>query len=314
MLAFVKQKMLRFLSRDFFASKDYRFDLGQSSILASRAASPHFKNLWDAEVKIFSQWGEDGILDFLVSKLSITKPKVLEVGAGNFTECNSRFLAEYLNSSVVAIDGRKDLLDSINTSELKWKNHILGIETWVTPENINELIKQAHDFMKGIDVFSLDLDGNDYWIIENAELSSIKVVVVEYNPLFGGKFEVTVPRNDSFDRTMQHESWLYYGASLLAFVGVLKRKGFTFVGTNRVGNNAFFVASDQAHLIPFNPDPTESIYYDWRIRESRGPAGELSFLSGLARQSVMGNLPLVDLTNNTLITVEESSKDLVPPS
>jgi hypothetical protein len=283
--------------------------LGQSSLLASRAASPHFKNLWDAEVKVYSQWGEDGILDFLVSKLGISKPKVLEVGAGNFNECNSRFLAENLNASVVAIDGRKDLLKSIDTSELKWKSHILGIETWVTPENINALITQGSQFMQGIDVFSLDLDGNDYWIIEKAELSNIKVVVVEYNPLFGRKFEVTVPRDDAFDRTVKHESWLYYGASLLAFVGVLKRKGFTFVGTNRVGNNAFFIASDNASLIPFKPDPTESVYYDWRIRESRGPSGELSFLSGSARQSVMGNLQLVDLVKNELVSVEECNKD-----
>ena len=309
MLNFLKQIIRTFLSGTFSESRNPRFALGQSSLLASRAASPHFKNLWDAEVKVYSQWGEDGILDFLVSKLGISKPKVLEIGAGNFTECNSRFLVENLNASVVAIDGRKDLLKSIDTSELKWKSHILGIETWVTPENINALITQGNQFMQGIDVFSLDLDGNDYWIIEKAELSNIKVIVVEYNPLFGRRFEVTVPRDDAFDRTVKHESWLYFGASLLAFVGVLKRKGFTFVGTNRVGNNAFFIASDKENLIPFKPDPTDSVYYDWRIRESRGPGNKLNFLSGLARQSVMSNLQLVDLVNNKLITVGECNKD-----
>lgn len=309
MLNFLKQRIRKLLPGSDFVSRNSRFELGQASLLASRAASPHFKNLWDAEVKVYSQWGEDGILDYLISRLGISKPKVLEVGAGNFTECNSRFLAENLNASVVAIDGRKDLVMSIDNSELKWKSHVLGIETWVTPENINALITQGNQFMQGIDVFSLDLDGNDYWIIEKAELSNIKVVVVEYNPLFGGRFEVTVPRDDIYDRTVKHESWLFYGASLLAFVGVLKRKGFTFVGTNRVGNNAFFIASDKANLIPFKPDPSDSVYYDWRIRESRGPGGELSFLSGLARQSVMGNLQLVDLVNNKQITVGECNKD-----
>ena len=309
MLNFLKQRIRKLLPGSDFVSRNSRFELGQASLLASRAASPQFKNLWDAEVKVYSQWGEDGILDYLVSRLGISKPKVLEVGAGNFTECNSRFLAENLNASVVAIDGRKDLVMSIDNSELKWKSHVLGIETWVTPENINALITQGNQFMQGIDVFSLDLDGNDYWIIEKAELSNIKVVVVEYNPLFGGRFEVTVPRDDAFDRTVKHESWLYYGASLLAFVGILKRKGFTFVGTNRVGNNAFFIASDKASLIPFKPDPTDLVYYDWRIRESRGPGGELSFLSGVARHSAIGNLQLVDLVKNKPITVGECNKD-----
>jgi len=312
MLNLIKESIGRLLSQKFFQVSNTRFELGQSAIMASRAASPNFRNLWDAEVKVYSQWGEDGILDYLVSRLGISKPKVLEIGAGNFSECNSRFMAENLNASVVAIDSRSDLLDSIKASTLNWKNHILGIEAWVTPLNINSLVSQGREFMQGIDVLSLDLDGNDYWIIEGADLKETHIIVVEYNPLFGGKSEVTVPRDDAFDRTTKHESRLYYGASLLAFVSVLNRKGFSFVGTNRVGNNAFFIASGKANLIPFKPNPTDPVYYDWRIRESRGPDGELSFLSGLARQLAIGSLPLVDLTNNQLITVEAAtSKPIV---
>ena len=280
---------------------------GQGSMLSSRAMSNSFKNLWDAEVKVFSQWGEDGILDYLVSRLGIHKPKFLEIGAGNFDECNSRFMAENLNASVVAVDGRRDLLANIDVSEIKWKSNILGIETWVTPNNINELISQSRVFMGEIDVFSLDLDGNDYWILQEADLRNVRVVVVEYNPLLGRTHEVTVPRDDSFDRTSKHESWLYYGASLLAFVGELKKKGFTFVGTNRVGNNAFFVSSGDAGLIPFQPNPLDASFYDWRIRESRDSAGNLSFLTGSARQSAIGNMPLVDLRTKKMISVAEAN-------
>ena len=301
------RKIIYFINSKPSESRESQLRLGQSSILSSRATSKGFKNLWDAEVKVFSQWGEDGILDFLVSRLGIHKPKVLEIGAGNFDECNSRFLAENLNASVVAVDGRPDLLSNIDASEIKWKSHILGIETWVTPNNINELISEGHSFMGGIDVFSLDLDGNDYWILRESDLKNVKVVVVEYNPLFGRTHEVTVPREDSFDRTSKHESWLYYGASLLAFVGELKKKGFTFVGTNRVGNNAFFVSSGDAGLIPFQPDPLDASFYDWRIRESRDSAGNLNFLSGAARQSAMGSMPLLDLQTNKLITVTEAN-------
>ena len=307
MVKSIIRKIIYFINSKPSESRESQLRLGQSSILSSRATSKGFKNLWDAEVKVFSQWGEDGILDFLVSRLGIHKPKVLEIGAGNFDECNSRFLAENLNASVVAVDGRPDLLSNIDASEIKWKSHILGIETWVTPNNINELISEGHSFMCGIDVFSLDLDGNDYWILRESDLKNVKVVVVEYNPLFGRTHEVTVPREDSFDRTSKHESWLYYGASLLAFVGELKKKGFTFVGTNRVGNNAFFVSSGDAGLIPFQPDPLDTSFYDWRIRESRDSAGNLNFLSGAARHSAMGNMPLLDLQTNKLITVTEAN-------
>ncbi len=285
---------------------NFKFEIGQAAVLASRAASDTFKNLWDAEVKIYSQWGEDGILNFLVSSMGISKPRILEVGVGNFLECNSRFLAEYLNASVVAVDGRTDLNASINGMDLKWKTHIKGIETWVTPSNIKELISESNEFLGGIDIFSLDVDGNDYWIIEQADLRNIRIVVVEYNPLFGSSLAVTVPRDDTFDRTIKHESWLYWGASLLAFEGILKNKGFDFVGTNRVGNNAFFVSSSDIDLIQFRPDPRDLKFYDWRVRESRDSTRELNFLSGNERKSIIGKMPLVDLSTGNLITVAEA--------
>jgi hypothetical protein len=294
------------LSPSHSVTDNLKFEIGQAAILASRAASGTFKNLWDAEVKIYSQWGEDGILDFLVSSLGISKPRVLEVGVGNFLECNSRFLAEYLNASVVAIDSRTDLIASINGMDLKWKTHIKGVETWVTPDNINNLVSQSNEFLGRIDIFSLDVDGNDYWIIEQADLRGIRIVVVEYNPLFGSSLAVTVPRDDTFDRTIKHESWLYWGASLLAFAGILKNKGFDFIGTNRVGNNAFFVSSNDIDQIAFRPDPRDLKFYDWRVRESRDPASELNFLSGNERKSIIGRLPLVDLSTGGLITVADT--------
>jgi len=224
--------------------RNFRFLIGQSAILASRANSETFKNLWDAEVKVYSQWGEDGILDYLCEQIGLSKPKVLEIGAGNFTECNSRFLAENRNASVFAVDGRADLIPSIESNSLRWKSHIFGYRTWVTPENVNEILDKAGQAIGTPDVFSLDLDGNDYWILQAANLDSVSVVVVEYNPLFGHNMAVTVARDDSFDRTSKHYSWLYYGASLKAFVDLLRTKGFEFVGTNRVGNNAFFVKKE----------------------------------------------------------------------
>jgi hypothetical protein len=288
------------------ANKESRFALGQASLASSRAGSNNFKNLWDAEVKIYSQWGEDGILDYIFRRLEIPKPKVIELGAGNFGECNSRFLAENLNASVVAIDGRKDLIETISKTDLIWKTHILGIQTWVTPSNVNLLIEKAHHFMGGVDLLSLDLDGNDFWIINAADLTGIKVVVVEYNPLFGNLKALTVPEEDTFDRTKKHFSWLYYGANLKAFVNVLGDKGFRFIGTNRVGNNAFFVATDASHLIPFSPDPNDDCYFDWRVRESRDSSSQLSYLSGEERIIEIQNLPLVDLLTKEITNLRET--------
>jgi hypothetical protein len=296
----VKSKIANILSAQV---EGLRFPIGQSAVIASRAASNDFINLWDAEVKVYSQWGEDGILDYLCERLGLAKPKVIEIGAGNFTECNSRFLAENRNASVFAVDGRDDLIASIELDSLRWKTHIYGYRTWVTPENINEILEKAGQAIGNPDVFSLDLDGNDYWILQAANLDSVSVVVVEYNPLFGHNKAVTVAREDTFERTSKHYSWLYYGASIKAFVDLLQNKDFVFVGTNRVGNNAFFVRKKLRNQISLEVSADLSKYTDWRIREARSQDGRLSFASGYNRVSEIKNLPLVDLETGLEISV-----------
>ena len=300
----IKSKIANILSLEV---ESLRFPIGQSAVIASRAASHDFTNLWDAEVKVYSQWGEDGILDYLCERIGLTKPKVLEIGAGNFTECNSRFLAENRNASVFAVDGRNDLIPSIERNSLRWKTHIYGYQTWVTPENINEILEKAREAIGKPDVLSLDLDGNDYWILQAANLDSVSVVVVEYNPLFGHSKAVTVARDDTFERTSKHYSWLYYGASIKAFIDALNKKDFVFVGTNRVGNNAFFVGRVLRNKIPLEISSDLSEYTDWRIREARSQDGQLSFASGYNRVIEMKDLPLVDLETGLEISVETAN-------
>jgi hypothetical protein len=300
----LKSKISSFIAPEV---RNFRFLIGQSAILSSRANSKSFESLWDAEVKIYSQWGEDGILDYLCERLGLSKPRMLEIGAGNFSECNSRFLAENRNASIFAVDGRDDLVSSIERNSLLWKNHIFAHQTWVSPSNINEIILRAQNLIGDLDIFSLDLDGNDYWILQEANLESVSIVVVEYNPLFGHLRAVSVPRDDEFDRKLRHHSWLYYGASLKAFEYLLNKKGFDFVGTNRVGNNAFFVRKELARHIPFSPENDFSIYTDWRVRETRSEEGRLTFTSGYDRVSIICRLPLIEVDTGKQVSVGEAN-------
>lgn len=136
-----------------------------------------------------------------------------------------------------------------------------------------------------VDLLSLDIDGNDYWVLENLDFSGISIVVCEYNPIYGSKGAYTVARNDQFDRTSEHSSWLHYGMSLMAAITLMKNNGLIFVGSNRAGNNAFFI---QEHLVQGltieipNLQNLE-IFVDWRVRESRDKDGNLNYLSGAAR-------------------------------
>jgi hypothetical protein len=284
---------------------------GMPAILAQKAARPAFRRLWDAEVSVFSQWGEDGILDYLCDHLRLGRPSIVEFGAADFQECNSRFLAEYRNANVLAVDGRPDLRSTVNKLIVGWRTTVECVEAWITPDNADGMLTQARDAFGGVDIVSLDIDGNDYWVAESLDLAGVSVVVVEYQPLFGGALPVSVPRNDLFDRTKEHYSWLYYGASLRAFVDLFQARGFTFVGTNRPVNNAFFVRSDRLGDFPLElPDPASDLaeYVDVRIRESRDRSGKLDHLSGQARVDVMADLPLVNTASGEVTTVGRAAR------
>jgi hypothetical protein len=308
---FIHAQITRFISKEL---RSLQFAIGQGAILSSRIHSSNFQDLWDAEVKVYSQWGEDGILDFLCEKLKISKPNVIELGSGDFQECNSRFLFENRNANIFAVDAREDLNSTVTRNNETWKSHLFSKQTWITPDNINALIVEANEIIGFVDILSIDLDGNDFWVLKNADLRGIRIVVVEYNPLFGSTFNVTVPRDDAFDRTIKHSSGLYYGASIQAFIELLRIKGFTFIGTNRVGNNAFFVASEFDEMIPIRPRTDLTVYTDWRIREARSDSGELSLSSGLNRLTEISTLELVNPSNGKLMSVQAayfgSLKDL----
>jgi hypothetical protein len=89
---------------------------GELLAMSQLVAMSGFKRLSDAEFKVFSQWGEDGILNYIFNVLDFAKPKIMEIGAANFQECNSRFAAESRNSSVYAVDMNPALVDEVK----KW--------------------------------------------------------------------------------------------------------------------------------------------------------------------------------------------------
>lgn len=266
-----------------------------------------FKFLSDAEFKVFSQWGEDGILNYIFEVLGLTKPRIMEVGASNFIECNSRFAAEHRNARVYAVDLNPELISTVQAMDLSWKNHIFPVKEKITPENIQSHERQANELMFGIDLVSFDIDGNDYWCLEKMLLKNVSVVVVEVNPLFGDKINVTVPRNDSFDRNKAHFSNLFFGMSYKASLTLLGKKGFTCIGSNLAGNNIFFVRKefvDKFEQILNDGFPTVWVN-SWNVRESRDIEFSLNYLSNSDRLNQILECTVYDLDLNQNVILRE---------
>jgi hypothetical protein len=298
-------EIYRFKSQQNF--DDLKFLIGQNSILASRARYTQIQFLHEAEVKIFSQWGEDGIIDYLLHILKISKPRILEIGVGDFTECNSRFAAEFMNASVYMVDINKELVDKVIDKNLYWKTTLYPQIDRVTPDNAQSHFESALIKMRGIDLLSIDIDGNDFWVLEALDLEKVSIVICEYNPVYGSKIACTIIRNDNYDRSKSHFSYLHFGMSLRAAILLLKRKGFIFVGSNLVGNNAFFVREELRSQIKLQiPDLDQlEFFVDWRIRESRSRDGDLNFLSLNDSRKEIQDCSVYDIEAEKIIKVRD---------
>ena len=251
-----------------------------SVMLIQKSITPDNLDLSQLGFRVYSQWEEDGILFYLSQVILPSKPRILELGCGNFLESNSRFLCEYMNAAAFLVDARHDLDAGIDKSGLRWKTHIEGLSTWINHENVNSIQMRAHAFLGDIDILSIDLDGQDYWVLKEINLDSVSIVVVEYNPLFGSKASVTVEKNKEFFRSKSSHN-LLWGASIMAYVGYLESKGFVFIGSNLVGNNAFFVRNLYVEKLRIRIPNIDNLERetDYLIRESVDKSGNLSYLS-----------------------------------
>lgn len=245
------------------------------------------------EFKVHSQWGEDGILQFLIRHVAVVQPVFVEFGVQDYVESNTRFLLKNNHWSGLILDGSTDAIETIRRDPIYWRHNLKAVQAFVTRENINALL-QTHGLTGEIGLLSIDIDGVDYFVWEAITVVQPALVVVEYNARFGPERAVTVPYDAAFQRGAAHYSHIYYGASLAALVGLGKRKGFAFVGANSAGNNAFFVRRD---LLPADlPERTaRDGFVDCQFREARDETGQLSFLAPAEEKALLASLPLVEV-------------------
>jgi len=257
----------------------------------------------DSEFKVYSQWGEDGIIQHLINMVDIERPVFVEFGVENYTEANTRFLLVNNNWSGLVIDGGQENIQYIKQDNIYWRYNLRAECAFIDKDNINELI-QSNGIDGDIGLLSVDIDGNDYWVWDAINVIQPRIVICEYNSLFGAKKKVATPYDPSFFRTDGHYSNLYYGASISALTDLANSKGYALVGGNKAGNNIFFVRRDLMEKL--EEKRPEDVYVESQFRESRGEDGMLTFLSMSERLELLKDMPVVNVEDS----IEYLIKDL----
>jgi hypothetical protein len=276
-----------------------RFLLGSIAArqLREQVRNNDIKTLQEAEFQVFSQFGDDDIIQYLVEKLKPLPEIFIEFGVESYKEANTRFLLMHNNWRGLIIDGDADLMAAVRRSDLCWRYDLTAVGAFITRENINDIFVK-NGFTGEIGLLSIDIDGNDYWVWQAIHVVNPVIIVAEYNSVFGAEQAVSIPYKPDFQRHRAHYSGLYWGASLPAFCHLAEQKGYDFVGCNSAGNNAYFIRKDRNPLPPLS---AREGFVESRFRESRNVAGNLTFLSGEARLEAIKGCEVVEVISNQIL-------------
>jgi len=218
----------------------------RNAFLADLVADEMPQRVTARRFNLLSQNEEDGIVLALLQLCGVKTRRFVELGSG-MNGGNSGLLARELGwrGLMVERDPRRvqrcaeDFADG---------ERVRCVCAEVTPENVDRLIAE-HGLAGEVDVFSLDIDSFDYWVLEAMTACKPRLMVLEYNAGFGPEAAVTVPR----DAPLAGAPKGYHGASLAALTRLAETRGHRLVACDPSGTNAFFLRDDLAPEIPALP-------------------------------------------------------------
>jgi hypothetical protein len=252
-------------------------------------------NFGDVEFSVFSQFGEDGIISWLTDKVPNIKKVFVEIGTQDYWEANTRYLIKSKKWKGYLIEGSKDDVKKIKRQRIYWQNDLRIIDAFINKDNINHIVENNIK-ETNIGLLSIDIDGNDYWVLENINNLSPTFIVCEYNSIFGDIFKVSIPYDQEFIRNKSHHSNLYFGASLNAFICMLDNKGYNFLGTGSAGVNAFFVKKEFFSIFKSNIGSIKS--FPSTARECRDKNGMLAHENLLTALHKIKEMKVFDFDEN----------------
>lgn len=288
---------------DKISQREHPYDLKNPKVIMGKILAEFNKQkqvstLSDVEFQVFSQFGDDGIIQYLIDKVEIPNKTFIEFGVEDYKESNTRYLLINNNWSGFVIDGSEQNVAFIKEDAISMFHDIHSKHAFITRENINGLLAEFID--KGYDnqigILSIDIDGNDYWVWKEITVVSPIIVVIEYNAVFGLQ-PWTVPYKADFYRLNEHFSHQYWGASLSALTKLAKEKGYSFVGCNSAGNNAYFVRNDKVNSLKVIT-PEEG-YVESKFREDHFP-GSTEPVFGKHRLELINGMPVYNVETDEL--------------
>ena len=191
----------------------------------------------------------------------------------------------------LAIDAGDRHKAFIEASELAWRHTVDAKTALLTADTLDRVIGDS-GYHGDIGLVSIDVDGIDYWLLAALGVVSPRILVVEYNSLFGPERAVTVPYDpELIERPPIHPRSI--SACRLRLLTSMARTKVCAGGIEPAGTNAFFVRRDVLGDIPEHKSQTPG---ESSVRQARDTEGRLLYTSGREAQlRMIADLPLIDV-------------------
>lgn len=197
----------------------------------------------DVGFRRYSQFEEDGILLFIFSLIGEESRKVVEICCGDGQQSMAANLIVNHGWQGLLFEGNPALVKAAQSFYKKQLdclfNQPIIKQAWITAESINSLIAEG-GYSGEVDLLSLDIDGNDYWVWRAIDKISPRVCLFETHNIIPSNLALTIP----YDPNFRKDTTDFHSASLLAITKLSKEKGYRLIGAHRHGFNAFFMRND----------------------------------------------------------------------
>jgi len=227
---------------------------------------------------IYSQWGEDGVLEEIFRRIGTTNKFCVEFGAGNGYELsntwnlisNHNWNALLLDSNVLFCETWKKILEKI--PRVKILNRFIGISGEHSLEKVLKASNVSHNF----DLLSIDIDSNDYHIFRSIKSYKPRVIIIEHNP--------TVPPDDSI--VQDPNETIAFGSSAKANVDLAHEKGYLLVAATQT--NCIFVNKDDFPKLTIEEPSLSDVFDPSAISYVISSFNGASYLKSVGQNPVYG--------------------------
>ncbi len=241
-------------------------------IVARAAGLALYPRISDSGFRTYSQFEEDGIILYVLSMIGFNTRRVVEMSCGDGRECMATNLILNHGFNGYLFEANAQSADEACRFFASKKDCFLrqpAITTaWITAENVNKLLRDS-GAEGGVDLLSLDIDGNDYWVLRAVEATQPRLIVVETRNVMPSDLSLTIPYKPDFDYAAQPEAERdFHGVSLLAMTKLCRARGYRLIGAHRLGFNAFFLKNGEGEQF-FPEVSVEECHNNQYTRERR---------------------------------------------